>query len=107
MGADLTIEKTGRRFRDAYNAYNVWWCLDMSYWQIFKKGRLTPKQVISIYEQLKEIPFNDNIIKNYLKFNEIADSQSDAIKFFKQKYTDMMNFWKEAVDNKSAMSGSV
>jgi hypothetical protein len=120
MGASLRIEKNGRDFRDAYNAYNVWWVMGLSYSQMHgilqkkglldKDGDISAEGVKVVFDEVEKHPITQKKIDEAFDKNKKNLANPDKQQFHKdimQKYTEMMEFWSQAVNLKSKVFYSV
>ena len=127
MGADLTINKSGRYFWDSYNPSNIWWVIRMSYGNISEKlrrkkllddeGELTKEGVKFVWEEVKKHPLTEKkalsfIARNRESFglsthNYTPDNIIKAVKEIQKHDKKMRGFWQEAVNLKSTVEWSV
>jgi len=123
MGADLTIEKTRRYFRDSYNSWNSWWPIGLSYWSIseeFQKkgwvvdGVLKLEGVKEIARLVKATKFDEQRVETRYrddckKFEwEVTNNKlHEYIEQMRTHDKEMREFWGEAVKEKSAVEWSV
>lgn len=120
MGADLYVEKTGRYFRDSYNATNIWWVIGLSYWEVLREledkkliddGIVTPTGVEYICKELKHRELTDELVEKHIDANfdmfEKPVDRDEWRGYFRKKYSDMRDFWDEASSKKSGVVFSV
>ena len=131
MGADLTIEKTGRYFRDGYGGLNSWSLRGMSYWNTsdemkhyVRNGVMSANGCKFILAKLKASKFPSyarfvNMVEHHEESydaQQIANMKRDSIMYdlHRDKYVwaverdaEMIAFWEEAVKNNSGVIWSV
>jgi len=127
MGADLTILKTGRYFRDSYNNGNCWWLIGASYWgmsgQLPKDGdgnvTLAGAGMVLTMLERATVPTFKQWLETKVGKEEIAYAEAQdgpklpafevrrAYDELVQKFEDSKEFWREAVREHSAVSWSV
>lgn len=117
MGADLTIVKTQRYFRDGYNDLNTWWLLGFSYWGMLEDnglrkyltedGELRYAAVRQINALIKSRPFTPENVKGFApkKYGALKTNQDWAEAERRDK--EMREFWAEAVKHRSSVRWSV
>jgi len=125
MGADLTIKKTKRYFRDSYGPSNTWWAHKMSYWEISQvlqeqkmlhDGEVNAKGVAYICKRLQTHPFiaKEEFVEQWRK-DRASDGETtreevlieQAWNEAQEAEAEMQSFWKEAAISKSDVSWSV
>jgi len=120
-------EEYGAYFRDSYNATNVMWVIDFSYWHspkefgwdFHKNGKLSAKGAAQFLEYLNENrgKFLDRLgsgwgLENYLKERHArVDKGEDSVEgwanYFEEKYERLRKFLQTAIDIHSSIVWSI
>jgi hypothetical protein len=131
MGADLTIKKNGRYFRDSYNSWNSWSFVGMSYWgmsgELQRRGLLTKsgdvspvgsKFVVKTLLNVK-VPTFDQFVRHLQKVNYMIhsveslsvqrpDAQlNEQYEWLRAHFKESIDFWTEAAKLRSGVTWSV
>ena len=128
MGADLTITKSGKYFRDSYNPSSTWWVIGLSYWEIndtLKKKKLLDEEgnvsldgVKLIWNEIEKHPFTEDKVLAHISRhrNDLGnlgvhkytpENIRKWIQYFQKGDKEMRSFWKEAIKLKSSVEFSV
>jgi len=117
-------EEYGSYFRDSYNATNVMWLLDFSYWkspEVFgwdfhKNGNMSTRGAKQFLEYLNENKesfqsrlesLGDYLVERHAHVGEGEDSVEGWAKYFEEKYERLGKFLQTAIDIHSSIIWSV